>query len=124
VSAIHAGLGEFDACRRRRAADLHPDVGGDLGGGKPRPGARRDVHRQDPAQLSGPISHLAGTLQAAPSNNGALRGVRVLLVDDEPDAIELTTAVLAMAGAGVTAVTSTEEALTAVERVKPDVPAE
>jgi CheY-like chemotaxis protein len=50
--------------------------------------------------------------------------VRVLLVDDEPDAIELTTAVLAMAGAGVTAVTSTEEALTAVERVKPDVPAE
>src|SRR5688572_15804661 len=58
---------------------------------------------------------------AALANNGALRGVKILLVDDEPDARELTTAVLRFSGADVTAVASAREALAAVEAVRPEV---
>jgi PAS domain S-box-containing protein len=50
-----------------------------------------------------------------------LRGLRVLVVDDELDARELVAAVLAEAGAEVTAVGSVPEALEWVQRCRPDV---
>ncbi|HEX8474164.1 MAG TPA: ATP-binding protein [Pyrinomonadaceae bacterium] len=50
-----------------------------------------------------------------------LRGVRVLLVDDEPDARELLSMVLEYAGAEVTTAGSTPEALDLLKRLKPDV---
>jgi len=49
----------------------------------------------------------------------ALRGLRVLLVEDEEDARELLTASLERCGALVTAVASASEALEAFERVRP-----
>ncbi|WP_441288961.1 ATP-binding protein [Sorangium sp. KYC3313] len=50
-----------------------------------------------------------------------LQGVRVLMVDDEPDARELVTTVLERKGASITAVATVDEALSAIEREKPDV---
>jgi CheY-like chemotaxis protein len=51
----------------------------------------------------------------------SLSGVRVLLVEDHPDARELVTTVLEGAGARVTAVGTAAEALGAIERELPDV---
>lgn len=50
-----------------------------------------------------------------------LRGVHVLVVDDDEDARELLHAVLQYCGAQVVAVESAGEALTAVSRMRPDV---
>jgi CheY-like chemotaxis protein len=50
-----------------------------------------------------------------------LRGLRVLVVDDEADARELLTTVLEQSGAEVTAVGSTADALGALQRWRPDV---
>jgi signal transduction histidine kinase len=50
-----------------------------------------------------------------------LAGVRVLLVDDEPDARDLVSAVLAQSGADVVATASAAEALDALARARPHV---
>jgi signal transduction histidine kinase/ActR/RegA family two-component response regulator len=50
-----------------------------------------------------------------------LNGLRILIVDDNPDGRALTSLVLAQAGASVTAVSSVREALQMVEAVRPDV---
>ncbi|AUX20250.1 two-component hybrid sensor and regulator [Sorangium cellulosum] len=50
-----------------------------------------------------------------------LQGLHVLMVDDEPDARELVTTVLERKGASITAVATVDEALSAIEREKPDV---
>ena len=50
-----------------------------------------------------------------------LAGVRVLLVDDEPDARELLAVVLERFGASVTVVASARDALAALDRALPDV---
>ncbi|MBI1734211.1 MAG: response regulator [Candidatus Rokubacteria bacterium] len=51
----------------------------------------------------------------------ALGGVRVLVVDDETETRELVAMVLAGCGAEVTAAASADQALLALDRVKPDV---
>jgi signal transduction histidine kinase/ActR/RegA family two-component response regulator len=56
-------------------------------------------------------------LEAGP----ALNGLRVLVVDDEPDAREVTTAVLEERNADVTAVDSSAAALEAIDHAPPDV---
>jgi signal transduction histidine kinase/ActR/RegA family two-component response regulator len=72
----------------------------------------------------------ASLLEAVPSTPGSseavddpptLRGLRVLVVDDDLDARELFTRVLEGCDARVTAVASAEAALTALERWKPHV---
>jgi len=50
-----------------------------------------------------------------------LQGIRLLVVDDEPDARELLSTILQEAGAEVAAAGSADEALAAFERVRPDV---
>jgi len=58
-----------------------------------------------------------------PADEGSvsLAGVRVLLVDDEPDARELLTEVLEQYGARVASAASADEALAFIERERPDV---
>ncbi len=58
-----------------------------------------------------------GSLQAPP----ALDGVRVLLVDDEPDAREMMAAALETCGATVVAAASARDALSALDRAPVDV---
>jgi signal transduction histidine kinase len=54
-------------------------------------------------------------------SEGSLRGVRVLVVDDEDDARDLVATVLRRAGADVFTAASVAEALAACEREQPDV---
>jgi CheY-like chemotaxis protein len=59
---------------------------------------------------------------AAPERGGAeLEGLRVLVVDDEPDARDVTARIFAMAGADVAVAASAVEALEAVKARCPDV---
>ena len=50
-----------------------------------------------------------------------IRGVRVLVVDDDPDARELLSTILQQAGAEVVSARSADEALAVFERLRPDV---
>jgi CheY-like chemotaxis protein len=50
-----------------------------------------------------------------------LAGVHVLVVDDDPDSLEMMQAALSYAGALVTAVDSAQRAFAALERATPDV---
>ena len=63
-----------------------------------------------------PGSRLACATAPVPSPLPDLRGLRVLVVDDEPDAREAIAAILEGRGAAVTAVATVREALAAVER--------
>lgn len=56
-----------------------------------------------------------------PPEPEALHGVKVLVVDDEPDALELMRRILAERGAEVTTAASAVEALAAIIRERPDV---
>jgi len=58
---------------------------------------------------------------AVSSHARSLRGVRVMVVDDEPDARELASAVLEESGASVEVAASGREALTRLEESNPDV---
>jgi CheY-like chemotaxis protein len=65
---------------------------------------------------------LAGTdAEDAFDDPCALEGLHVLLVEDDQDTRELVKTILERCGAGVTAVASADEALTTLERKKPDV---
>jgi PAS domain S-box-containing protein len=74
------------------------------------PPARVPERRQQPAGIVIPFDRVL-----------ALKGLRVLVVDDEADSRELLTSTLGQRGAGVTAVASAGEALDALVRVRPDV---
>jgi CheY-like chemotaxis protein len=63
-----------------------------------------------------PLTELPNPLQAL----GDLRGVRVLAVDDDPDALRLLKDVLEAAGATVTTAVSAAAALDAIDAAKPD----
>lgn len=61
------------------------------------------------------------TLDASTSKFLPLDGLKVLIVDDEPDVRELLTAVIEESGAKVIAAASVEEALKVLEQLQPDV---
>jgi PAS domain S-box-containing protein len=72
-----------------------------------------------------PSDHLALPPAPGPSSavslpGSALRGLRVLIVDDDPDTCELLSAVLAGQGAETSAATSAREALDLLEQASPD----
>src|SRR5207248_4487706 len=60
-------------------------------------------------------------LKASHVSNAKLAGLRVLLVEDEPDARELLTLTLRVSGAEVQAVDSAREAMTHLQTFKPDI---
>lgn len=55
------------------------------------------------------------------SNESSIEGLRLLVVDDDPDTRELLTVMFAGDGAEVIAVASAKEALAALEHIKPDI---
>lgn len=75
---------------------------------------RENVHK---GYLS---AHSPPAIPASPASP-ALQGLRVLVVDDEADTLEWIAIVLQQSGAQVSAVGSVEEALEALENLKPDV---
>jgi signal transduction histidine kinase/CheY-like chemotaxis protein len=68
-----------------------------------------------------PETRVAGTLRPATTSWSTLTGIKVLLVDDEPDARDLLTEVLQQCGAIVVATHSADEALRLVQRERPAV---
>lgn len=67
--------------------------------------------------------HLPATnnVQQPPIDSGSLSGIRALVVDDQPDNLDLVDFVLTQEGAIVTAVTSPTEALALVSKNPPDI---
>jgi CheY-like chemotaxis protein/two-component sensor histidine kinase len=75
----------------------------------------------DRSEAAGPSSLLAPLPAVqAPSTHHALDGIRVLAVDDEPDARNLLKVILEEEGASVTTASSCQGALDAVEECLPD----
>jgi PAS domain S-box-containing protein len=74
----------------------------------------------DPAK-GRPDLRSAGEAQAAAAHETRLDGIRVLVVEDEPDTLELVVTILRHRGAAVEAVSTSREALAAVARTPPDV---
>ncbi|HYE66000.1 MAG TPA: ATP-binding protein, partial [Pyrinomonadaceae bacterium] len=68
----------------------------------------------------GRVNTPAGNVES-PDHQPALEGLHVLLVDDEPDALEMLTRILEQREVKVTAVATAGEAISAIERLKPDV---
>jgi PAS domain S-box-containing protein len=68
-----------------------------------------------------PTQVLSGADGTAAESAFSLEDTRVLVVDNEPDALELAAFVLEQAGARVTAVASAREALALLPQAKPDV---
>lgn len=73
------------------------------------------LKRADPSQPESPDAH------SMPKNSVPLAGVRVLVVDDDPDTQEFLNFLLEMSGATVTTASSTFEALRTLKRELPDV---
>jgi signal transduction histidine kinase/ActR/RegA family two-component response regulator len=70
---------------------------------------------------SGARVHPTAPLEPAPAGRAHLEGVRVLAVDDEPDALELVTAILSSVGATVKTCRSAAEGLDVLREWRPDV---
>ncbi|MDF5717474.1 MAG: response regulator [Rhizonema sp. NSF051] len=75
----------------------------------------------DLQQLQSACTQLLPEVTAVLETPLALDGLQVLFVDDEADAREFITVVLEQQGISVTAVSSVAEALSVLERVRPDV---
>jgi PAS domain S-box-containing protein len=77
-----------------------------------------------PRRESEPATEATGRESAIVESQGpmsALQGLRVLLVEDDGDNLELLAMLLSRNGAKITAVSSAAEALIALEEVRPDV---
>jgi signal transduction histidine kinase/CheY-like chemotaxis protein len=74
-----------------------------------------------PAEAPAPAAPAADEEAAAGAAEIRLDGVRVLVVEDEPDTLDLVATILRRRGATVTAVSTSREAMDAVVQARPDV---
>jgi signal transduction histidine kinase/ActR/RegA family two-component response regulator len=74
-----------------------------------------------PMRAASAAARDGGAARGAAARPHPIEGLRVLVVDDEPDARELVGVVLAQGGAVVTTAASAQEALAEVDRSRPDV---
>ncbi len=83
----------------------------------------RDSTQASPelAGALGKLQEVCPLLETSAELSSTLSGLRVLIVDDEPDVRELLTTMLEESGANVTAVESVVEALKVLEPLQPDV---
>jgi PAS domain S-box-containing protein len=107
TTRMHGGLG-LGLAIVRHIVEQH---GGQVRAESAGPGAGATFTVEIPVIATG---HEADTAPAEQRRPGVLTGVKVLVVDDEPDARELTTALLHVSGAVVTPVASVAEALAAM----------
>jgi signal transduction histidine kinase/ActR/RegA family two-component response regulator len=83
------------------------------------------IHRggalPEPAAMQGSLALDGAADGRTDTANGSLAGLTVLVVDDEPDSLELVQQVLAETGARLLTATSAGDALRVLERQQPDI---
>jgi signal transduction histidine kinase/ActR/RegA family two-component response regulator len=124
TTRAHAGLG-LGLALARHLVELH---GGTLSAHSDGTGKGATFVVQLPLALAevassgrAPRVHPMASVDAAPTVAAELDGVRVLLVDDDPEALDLGTTILAGAGARVQTARSAAEALEALGTWRPHV---
>ena len=114
----HGGLG-LGLSIVRHLVELH---GGTVEAQSPGPGQGATFSVSLPVSAAGLPEEPGPRLQPAQREPGRqLRGIRVLMVDDQPDARELVSRLLREAEAEVLTAASGGEALQSLERIRPDV---
>jgi CheY-like chemotaxis protein len=118
----HTGLG-LGLALVKHLVELH---GGSVSAQSPGEGLGATFVVKLPVALASPaLDHLTRAQAAARSDGRtprtALGGLRVLVVDDDPEALELATAILSGAGATVRVSASAADALAIVRAWRPDV---
>ena len=116
-SRAQGGLG-IGLALVRHIAELH---GGSVFAESPGPGLGATFVVKLPLMVAGVREHAVAQAKIGPPESPSLVGIRILVVDDDPAAVELVQEVLAQAGGEVRGMVTTEEALRMLERWRPDV---
>ena len=116
-SRAHGGLG-IGLALVRHIAELH---GGSVFAESPGPGLGATFVVKLPLMVAGVREHAVAQAKGGPPESPSLVGIRILVVDDDPAAVELVQEVLAQAGGEVRGTVTAEEALRMLEQWRPDV---
>ena len=116
-SRAQGGLG-IGLALVRHIAELH---GGSVFAESPGPGLGATFVVKLPLMVAGVREHAVAQAKGGPPESPSLVGIRILVVDDDPAAVELVQEVLAQAGGEVRGTVTAEEALRVLEQWRPDV---
>jgi signal transduction histidine kinase len=116
-SRAHGGLG-IGLALVRHIAELH---GGSVFAESPGEEQGATFVVKLPLMVAGVRDHAVAQAKSGPPDSPSLVGVRVLVVDDDPAAVELVQEVLTQTGGEVRGAGTAEEALRVLEQWRPDV---
>jgi signal transduction histidine kinase len=116
-SRAHGGLG-IGLALVRHIAELH---GGSVFAESPGEGQGATFVVKLPLMIAGVRDHAVAQIKSGPLDSPSLVGVRVLVVDDDPAAVELVQEVLTQTGGEVRGAGTADEALRVLEQWRPDV---
>ena len=116
-SRAHGGLG-IGLALVRHIAELH---GGSVFAESPGEGQGATFVVKLPLMVAGVRDHAVAQTKSGPLDSPSLVGVRVLVVDDDPAAVELVQEVLTQTGGEVRGAGTADEALRVLQQWRPDV---
>ncbi len=116
-SRAHGGLG-IGLALVRHIAELH---GGSVFAESPGEEQGATFVVKLPLMVAGVRDHAVAQAKSGPPDSPSLDGVRILVVDDDPAAVELVQEVLTQMGGEVRGAGTAEEALRVLEQWRPDV---